>query len=110
MRWLRRLFIDCLDPILRNQFQIEEYLLRIENKVTTIEERVNFANDRLFAAKNEIEREQPKDEPLAVSRPSWMRMKKNFEERDVRSVLAAQHQADAVEEYWKQKNSSTGRI
>lgn len=58
-------------------------------------------------------------EPLAQSRPSWPRMKKHLEERDVRGLLdeqrtserdfigqrkpSASAQADAIASYWREK-------
>lgn len=55
--------------------------------------------------------------PLHTTRPSWMRMKREFEERDARAVLAARRaegsigretsefneEANRVAEYWQNK-------
>lgn len=61
--------------------------------------------------------------PLQQSRASWMRMKKHFEERDVRTLVessraqekdfigarpssSSEQQASAIEEYWTNKQQS----
>ena len=81
-------------------------------------------NERLLLNERAKEQEKIKGpeiepEPLAQSRPSWPRMKKHLEERDVRGLLdeqrtserdfigqrkpSASAQADAIASYWREK-------
>lgn len=77
-----------------------------------------------LAAQEQSSEEQEPVHALASSRPSWMRMKKQFEERDVRGIIAAQNaekeefvgnrhpsheqQVAAVANYWQQKQKGQG--
>ena len=54
-----------------------------------------------FAAQSSEKSQEPA-KPLAASRPSWPRMKRTMEEREVLNALAAK-QSD-LEDYWRKKS------
>lgn len=97
-RWLIQLLRDSFAANL-TELEIRIDLLGVEIRAArAILERIEESlGDRASAAQEQRNAEPasyPEAQPLAQSRPSWARMKKQFEERDVRGLLAQQRAAD----------------
>jgi len=111
MKWLHKLFERYTEPILRNQFTIQEQILNLSNQLESLEMILRSMDQSLISlkAREEIEsaalNQANETKPLAASRPSWPRMKRTMEERDVLNGLnAAKQQQSSIEEYWKNKS------
>lgn len=126
--WLRNKIDDKIDPLLRNQFIIQEQARLIDEKLdsfSTILGSIDRRISELHESRNQAQHQEPQA-PLQSSRGSWPRMKRHFEESDVRKILEsqkstpqisldknllaeAQHHAAELEAYWKSKGESDGR-
>lgn len=109
--WFTKIVVDATDA--RFDEVCKEILL-VEKMIDEVKVKLSDSEARLSAAS--IPASVPEAEPLRATRPSWPRMKRLLEERDVRAGLASQemssnaainrtfnNEADRVETYWKTK-------
>ena len=109
---LRGKLIDIIREAAReeNSPRFNQIVNRIEllsERLDALETILRSMDQSLNAAQNSqnsqnSEKSQNPAKPLAASRPSWPRMKRTMEEREVLNALAAK-QSD-LEEYWKKKS------
>ena len=82
---------------------------KIDGKIDAALAALATIKQTLTAIESGLSRPDEPDEPeeakaFASTRPSWPRMKKFLEERDVRGMLPKMNsEADQVEQYWKTK-------
>src|SRR5580765_1130632 len=113
--------------VVNDRFQADEKLLselcatleKNTQLLLELSDQMNQMKANQIKSLNEQEAHGP-NEPIQTTRQSWPRMKRIFEERDVRSLLqerdnAARNQtmirigseeADRIEKYWKDKGAS----
>lgn len=128
MNWLRNLIREVIheeNESLRGM--ITELIATISRRDTELHEQLNNWNTELIAQRVAREEElaelnqRKESNPLRTTRPSWPRMKRQLEERDVRGIIAEQDiashevtsarnmtsrmndEAERVERYWKEK-------
>ena len=111
--WIKKIFSESLEQHLRNEFAIQEQLIQQRSLIIKLGQQLEAIKEQLdsFAtilssmSTAQSSATENSAQPLATSRGSWPRMKKHFEERDVRGILEeANNHASNLEEYWKNKN------
>lgn len=95
-KWIERIIKNAL---FKEFCDVQITLDLVRSEVIAAKEFSNRCEQRLAHLTDVISQQSEKEPelepvPLAQSRPSWMRMKKHFEERDVRGLLDSQRAAD----------------